>query len=241
MLIPARRPNATRSALCAASKPPLRSLADMCMHSPHLDTSSASDSRRYGSSYHSSHLAPKPVNRAKDVPHTYEAHSRSRPCTLYPMRTSCTSTKCAWFPHWAWPAAALGCRSKQTGGVLGLGLGGTRKRQILELAVTKATANIAPGHDLPLATITHAPLRIYSMCVWGDGGRGQSGSRYRERLREGFFRTAFSLPVVDTSHHPAGQVKPPFRIYCTASECAITYRSGVSFCARGGADLKPIE
>jgi hypothetical protein len=51
------------------TKSPLRPLADM--YSPHFDTSSTSDSRRYGSS----HLAPKLVNRAKGVLHTYGAHS----------------------------------------------------------------------------------------------------------------------------------------------------------------------
>jgi hypothetical protein len=57
------------------TKSPLRSLVGM--HSPHFDTRSTSDSRRYVSS----HLAPRLINRAKDVPRTYETHSRSHPCT----------------------------------------------------------------------------------------------------------------------------------------------------------------
>jgi hypothetical protein len=53
------------------AKGPLRSLADT--HSPHSDTGSTNNLRRYSSSHH----APKLINRAKDAPHTYGAQSRS--------------------------------------------------------------------------------------------------------------------------------------------------------------------
>jgi hypothetical protein len=65
------------------TKGPLRSLADT--HSPHSDTGSTNNTRRYSSSHH----APKLINRVKDAPHSHRAQS----CSNNPQGGSSTAPK----------------------------------------------------------------------------------------------------------------------------------------------------
>jgi hypothetical protein len=64
------------------TKGPLRSLADT--HSPYADTGSANNLRRYSSS----HLAPKPINHAKDAPRTRTEHRAAATLTFRATRAA---------------------------------------------------------------------------------------------------------------------------------------------------------